>query len=79
MNRHLGDNDYTDLTERQEQVLDFIESRIVDGLPPTRAEIARHFKFKSVNAADEHVKQLERKGRIELLPGISRGIKLVKP
>ena len=69
----------SDLTERQEQVLDYIEGRIEDGLPPTRAEIAKRFKFKSVNAAQDHLEILERKGRIVLVPGISRGIKLVKP
>jgi repressor LexA len=47
-----------------------------DGMPPTRAEIAKTLKFRSVNAAEEHLRALERKGVIELLPGMSRGIRL---
>jgi repressor LexA len=46
------------------------------GMPPTRAEIAKTLKFRSANAAEEHLRALERKGVIELLPGTSRGIRL---
>jgi len=45
-------------------------------MPPTRAEIAKILKFRSVNAAEDHLRALERKGVIELLPGMSRGIRL---
>jgi repressor LexA len=76
--RHLGDDDYTDLTERQEQILDYVEKCIEDGLPPTRAEIAEHFGIQP-NAVQHHLIALERKGRIQLLPGKNRGIKLVRP
>lgn len=79
MTRHLEPGLHTDLTELQERVLDYIDSCVNAGLPPTRAEIARYFGWKSVNAADTHLRFLERKGRIVLLPGISRGIKLVPP
>ena len=48
-------------------------------MPPTRAEIARELGFRSVNAAEEHLRALQRKGVIELLPGISRGIRLRDP
>lgn len=78
--RHLGDDDWSDITENQEKILAFIEKRSEKGLPPpTRGEIAEHLKFKSANAAQEHLELLERKGRIKLLPGIARGITLVKP
>jgi repressor LexA len=46
------------------------------GMPPTRAEIARQLGFKSANAAEEHLRALQRKGVLELLPGASRGIQL---
>ena len=46
------------------------------GMPPTRAEIARELGFKSANAAEEHLRALQRKGVIELIPGASRGIQL---
>ena len=45
-------------------------------MPPTRAEIARASGFRSINAAEDHLRALERKGAIELLPGTSRGIRL---
>lgn len=67
----------TDLTERQEEVLDFIEDFITrEKMPPTRAEIAKHFGFKSANGAHEVVLALVKKKRIQVLPDIPRGIRL---
>ena len=66
-----------DLTPRQRQVLVFIQDSLAEhGLPPTRAEIAEALGFKSANAAEEHLRALQRKGVIELRPGASRGIQL---
>lgn len=66
-----------ELTPRQRQILSLIQKVIRDtGMPPTRAEIAAALKFRSANAAEEHLRALERKGAIELLPGRSRGIRL---
>ena len=68
-----------DLTKRQQEILQLIRDRINDtGLPPTRAEIAQEFGFRSPNAAEEHLKVLARKGVLELLPGASCGIRLTK-
>jgi repressor LexA len=65
------------LTPRQKQIFDMIQVRIADtGMPPTRAEIASYFGFKSANAAEEHLKALAKKGYLEILPGTSRGIRL---
>ncbi|QDP02596.1 transcriptional repressor LexA [Thalassotalea sp. PS06] len=65
------------LTPRQSQIFDLIKEKIADtGMPPTRAEIADFFGFKSANAAEEHLKALAKKGFIEMLPGTSRGIRL---
>jgi len=67
------------LTPRQEQILDLIKEKIADiGMPPTRAEIADFFGFKSANAAEEHLKALAKKGYIEMLAGTSRGIRLAQ-
>ena len=66
-----------ELTPRQKQILEMIQEFIADtGMPPTRAEIARQLGFKSANAAEEHLRALQRKGVLELLPGASRGIQL---
>ncbi|KGJ97447.1 transcriptional repressor LexA [Colwellia psychrerythraea] len=67
------------LTKRQKQIYDLIKDKIKDtGMPPTRAEIANFFGFKSANAAEEHLKALAKKGYIEMLAGTSRGIRLVE-
>ena len=67
------------LTQRQAQVLALIRQQTeASGLPPTRADIARALGFRSLNAADQHLKALARKGFIELLPGTSRGIRLLQ-
>ena len=57
------------LTVRQQEILDLI-ARSIDqtGFPPTRAEIAAELGFKSVNAAEEHLQALARKGVIEMVP-----------
>lgn len=66
-----------ELTPRQRQVLFLIQKVMSDtGMPPTRAEIARELGFRSINAAEDHLRALERKGVVELLPGTSRGIRL---
>ena len=67
------------LTNRQQQIYDLIKEKIQEtGMPPTRAEIANFFGFKSANAAEEHLKALAKKGYIEMLAGTSRGIRLVE-
>jgi len=65
------------LTPRQAQILQMIQEFMANsGMPPTRAEIARELGFKSANAAEEHLRALQRKGVLELIPGASRGIQL---
>ena len=66
-----------ELTPRQKQILELIQDFIYEtGMPPTRAEIARELGFKSPNAAEEHLRALQRKGVLDLVPGTSRGIQL---
>ena len=66
-----------ELTPRQKQILEMIQEFIAtSGMPPTRAEIAAELGFKSANAAEEHLRALQRKGVLDLLPGASRGIQL---
>jgi repressor LexA len=69
-----------DLTPRQLEILEFIQRFIADtGMPPTRADMARELGFRSANAAEEHLRALQRKGVIDLLPGRSRGIRVLEP
>lgn len=70
-------NDKPKLTPRQQQIFELIQRVIArTGAPPTRAEIATEFGFRSANAAEEHLQALARKGMIELVGGTSRGIRL---
>ena len=65
------------LTPRQKQILELIQDFIREnGMPPTRAEIAAELGFRSVNAAEEHLRALQKKGVLDLMPGASRGIQL---
>lgn len=67
------------LTRRQQLVLNYIKDYIkAEGCPPTRTDIAAEFDMHP-NGAQYHLKALARRGAIELLPYISRGIRLPKP
>jgi len=46
------------------------------GLPPTRGEIAEGLKLKNRQGIDQHLRALQTKGAIELLPGLARGIRI---
>ena len=59
------------LTARQAEILELIRSFILEeGCPPTRAEIAETLGFRSANAAEDHLRALERKGATG--PGLMR-------
>ncbi len=63
------------ITKRQAEVLDFIRTyRQDNGYPPTRRNITDEFGFRSPNAAEEHLRALDRKGFIQLQRNTSRGI-----
>jgi repressor LexA len=65
------------LTDRQSEILRLIRDLTeVSGYPPTRAEIAERMGFASVNAAEQHLRALEKKGAIEIAAGASRGIRV---
>ena len=66
------------LTRRQNEILNLIRRQIeTTGFPPTRADICQALGFKSPNAAESHLRALEAKGAIEMMPGASRGIRIV--
>ena len=52
-----------DLTDRQQQILDYISESITDrGYPPTLREIGSKMGIRSTNGVNDHLKALERKG-----------------
>ena len=65
------------LSPKQLEVLAFIRHFMAThAFPPTRGEIAEGLKLKNRQGIDQHLRALHNKGAIELLPGISRGIRL---
>jgi repressor LexA len=68
----------TKLTPRQREILEFISSFIEENrFPPTRSELSAHFGFRSPNAAEAHLRALEKKAVIGIGRGVSRGITLL--
>jgi repressor LexA len=68
------------LTNRQQQVLDFIqEQQQGGGGAPSLREIAAHFRFRSMNAAADHVRALCRKGMLEGVAGRARSLRVRVP
>jgi repressor LexA len=55
--------DRSALTDRQQQVLDFIAASISErGYPPTLREIGERLGIRSTNGVNDHLKALEKKG-----------------
>lgn len=54
------------LTDRQQEIYDFINARIrVAGYPPTIREIGEHLGIRSTNGVADHLKALKRKGYLQ--------------
>ena len=67
------------LTERQNEVLNAIRAHIRQhGIPPSRSELAGRLNLRSQTAVDQHLNALAKKGWIELLPWVDRGIRLLR-
>src|SRR5579863_2080141 len=66
----------TMMTERQEQILDFIRQfQTEKGVPPSSREIQRRFRFASQTTVIGHLRALANKGQIEMLAGRTWGLK----
>jgi repressor LexA len=68
---------FDSLSPKQLEVLGFIQRFMAEhAFPPTRGEIAEGLKLKNRQGIDQHLRALQAKGVIDLIPGISRGIRL---
>jgi SOS-response transcriptional repressor LexA len=66
------------LTLRQKNVLDMITAYQNDhGYTPTQKEIQEIMGFASPNTITVHLNALKKKGRLIVIPGVSRGIRLL--
>jgi len=66
------------LTDRQHAILDFVQDYLsMNGFPPTQREIATTFSIQ-IRAVQCHLQALELKEALALLPGQSRGIRILE-
>ena len=65
------------LTPRQAEILEAIRDHIAEfRRPPSQPELARSLGLASTNGVFKHLAALEKKGAIELSPGLARGIRI---
>ena len=68
------------LTTCQRRVLEFIQGCVREnGMPPTRQEIAAHFKYRSLTTVESHLRLIARKGFLKIEPNQARGLQLLMP
>jgi repressor LexA len=66
------------LTPEQARVLEYITGyHSENGRPPTIREIAGSLGYRSLNGVRQHLRLIERKGYLSLIPNTSRGIELI--
>ena len=66
-----------ELTSIQKNILDFLIDQIKGkGIPPTLADVAKHFGYKNRATVQQHFQAIEKKGYIRKSPKLSRGIEL---
>lgn len=66
-----------ELTAIQKSILDFLIDQIKGkGIPPTLADVAKHFGYKNRATVQQHFQAIEKKGYIRKSPKLSRGIEL---
>ena len=66
-----------ELTKTQRRILDYlVERKALNQLPPTLADIARHFGYKNRATVQQHLQALAKKNYIKKSPKLSRGIEL---
>lgn len=70
----------TKLTTCQRRVLEFIQNSVRDsGYPPTRQEIADHFRYRSLTTVESHLRLITKKGFLKMEPHQARGLQLTLP
>ncbi len=67
----------TKLTDRQEEILQFIQQyQQINGYPPTLREIGKKFGIVSTFGVKRHLEALTKKGYLNILSNASRGISI---
>ncbi len=68
----------TELTAKQKRVLEFIQEKAQQNIPPTIREIAQHMGFSSTGTVRDYLNALEKKGYLKRAQNLARSIKLLK-
>ena len=67
------------LTDRQSKALHIIRRHVRRrGVPPSRTELANEMGMAHPSAVDGHLNALAKKGWVELIPSVERGIRLLR-
>jgi repressor LexA len=75
----MKDHSKIRLTDRQEEILKFINScREINGFPPTIREIAKQFGMSSTFGVKKHLDALVKKGYLHIESNASRGISTIQ-
>jgi len=70
----------TNLTQRQQQIVDFIEREQRDtGVTPSFKEIAGAFGFRSLTTVADHLRLIRQKGVLAAAPSQARSLRVVTP
>lgn len=76
----MEDMENRGLTEKQRDILDFLNSFIAEnGYPPSLREICARFHIKGPKNAGKHLTALEKKGFIKRSSGLPRAVRVVGP
>lgn len=68
------------LTHRQREILEYISASIAErGFPPTLREIGEHFRIRSTNGVNDHLKALAKKGHLRREDLKSRAMRPILP
>ena len=77
--REHGRDRMDDLTRRQRETLDAIRAAIRrHGYPPSRRELAQALGIGHAQSVSEHLSALQKKGYIDLVADVNRGIRLLE-
>jgi repressor LexA len=68
-----------ELTDRQRQILAFIENQQARGVSPSYRDIAQHFGFRSVSSVADHLRALQEKGAITSAKYQARSLRSLSP
>lgn len=68
----------TDITPKQQEILNFVATELTTGVSPTFREIAEVMRIASTNGVADHINALVKKGYLDRKPGGLRSLRLTE-